>query len=49
VGGVLSGRDARDLLDAGACAVQVGTGLFRDPRAAARVNDELAHAARAGG
>jgi dihydroorotate dehydrogenase (NAD+) catalytic subunit len=41
VGGVLSGRDALDLLDAGARAVQVGTALFRDPRAAARVKDEL--------
>jgi dihydroorotate dehydrogenase (NAD+) catalytic subunit len=41
VGGVLSGRDALDLLDAGACAVQVGTALFRDPRAVARVHDEL--------
>jgi dihydroorotate dehydrogenase len=46
---VLSGRDARDLLDAGACAVQVGTALFRDPRAAALVNDELAQAARGTG
>jgi dihydroorotate dehydrogenase (NAD+) catalytic subunit len=41
VGGVLSGRDALDLLDAGACAVQVGTALFRDPRAVARIRDEL--------
>ena len=41
VGGVLSGRDALDLLDAGARAVQVGTALFRDPRAVARVHDEL--------
>jgi dihydroorotate dehydrogenase (NAD+) catalytic subunit len=41
VGGVLSGRDALDLLDAGARAVQVGTALFRDPRAIARVHDEL--------
>ena len=32
VGGVLCGRDALDLLDAGATAVQVGTALFRDPR-----------------
>jgi dihydroorotate dehydrogenase (NAD+) catalytic subunit len=41
VGGVLYGRDALDLLDAGASAVQVGTGLFRDPRAVARIHDEL--------
>jgi dihydroorotate dehydrogenase (NAD+) catalytic subunit len=41
VGGVLCGRDALDLLDAGAVAVQVGTALFRDPRATARIHDEL--------
>jgi dihydroorotate dehydrogenase (NAD+) catalytic subunit len=41
VGGVLDGRDALDLLDAGASAVQVGTGLFRDPGIASRVRDEL--------
>jgi dihydroorotate dehydrogenase (NAD+) catalytic subunit len=41
VGGVLSGRDALDLIDAGAAAVQVGTALFRDPRAIARIHDEL--------
>jgi dihydroorotate dehydrogenase (NAD+) catalytic subunit len=42
VGGVLSGRDALDLLDAGAVAVEVGTGLFRDPRIVQRVRGELA-------
>ena len=41
VGGVLSGRDALDLIDAGATAVQVGTALFRDPCAIARIHDEL--------
>jgi dihydroorotate dehydrogenase (NAD+) catalytic subunit len=41
VGGVLCGRDALDLLDAGATAVQVGTVLFRDPGAAGRIHDEL--------
>ncbi len=41
VGGVLRGRDALDLLDAGAVAVQVGTALFRDPRAVARIHDEM--------
>jgi dihydroorotate dehydrogenase (NAD+) catalytic subunit len=40
-GGVLYGRDALDLLDAGAAAVQVGTALFRLPRAVARIHDEL--------
>jgi dihydroorotate dehydrogenase (NAD+) catalytic subunit len=33
VGGVFSGRDAIELLQAGADAVQVGTATFRDPRA----------------
>ena len=33
VGGVFSGRDAVELLLAGADAVQVGTATFRDPRA----------------
>lgn len=42
VGGVLTGRDALDLLDAGASAVQIGTALFRDPAAAGRVRLELA-------
>jgi dihydroorotate dehydrogenase (NAD+) catalytic subunit len=42
VGGVACGRDALDLLDAGATAVEVGTVLFRDPRAAAAVAAELA-------
>ena len=31
VGGVMSGRDAIELLMAGADAVQVGTATFRDP------------------
>ena len=41
VGGVMSGRDAVELLMAGADAVQVGTATFRDPRAAWRILDEL--------
>jgi dihydroorotate dehydrogenase (NAD+) catalytic subunit len=41
VGGVLTGRDARDLLDAGATAIQVGTGLFRDPRSVRLVAGQL--------
>ena len=32
-GGVMSGLDAVEYLMAGACAVQVGTGTFRNPRA----------------
>jgi dihydroorotate dehydrogenase (NAD+) catalytic subunit len=42
VGGVTSGEDAAELLAAGADAVQVGTATFADPRAPARVLDELA-------
>jgi len=39
--GEVRGGEALDLLDAGATAVQVGTALFRDPRATARIHDEL--------
>jgi len=42
VGGVGSGREAAELLVAGANAVQVGTATFRDPRAPWRVLDGLA-------
>ncbi len=41
VGGVFSGRDAVELLLAGADAVQVGTATFRDPRAPWKVLHEL--------
>ena len=41
VGRVMTGRDAVELLMAGADAVQVGTATFRDPRAAWRILDEL--------
>ena len=41
VGGIMSGRDAIELVMAGADAVQVGTATFRDPRAAWRVLDEM--------
>ena len=41
VGGVTCGRDAVELLMAGADAVQVGTATFRDPRAPWRVLDEM--------
>jgi len=41
VGGVRSGRDAVELLMAGADAVQVGTATFADPRAPWRVVDQL--------
>lgn len=41
VGGVATGEDAAELVLAGAAAVQVGTATFADPRAPARVLDEL--------
>ena len=42
VGGVRTGRDALELVLAGASAVQVGTVTFHDPDAPLRVRDELA-------
>lgn len=44
VGGVRSGDDALQMLLAGATAVAVGTALFADPHAPARIADELAAA-----
>jgi dihydroorotate dehydrogenase (NAD+) catalytic subunit len=44
MGGVQSGSHARDLLDAGASIVAVGTESFRDPLAGARIADEIATA-----
>ena len=41
MGGVQTGRDALDLIAAGASAVALGTVLFADPFAAARVRAEL--------
>jgi dihydroorotate dehydrogenase (NAD+) catalytic subunit len=41
VGGVRSGRDALELVAAGASAVQVGTATFNDPTAPVRVGREL--------
>jgi len=38
----MTGRDARELLLAGADAVQVGTATFRDPRAPWKVLRQLA-------
>lgn len=43
VGGITTGEDAAELLAAGADAVQVGTASFADPRAPARVLEELAN------
>lgn len=42
VGGIASGADAVEMLMAGARAVQVGTATFADPRAPAKVLQELA-------
>jgi dihydroorotate dehydrogenase (NAD+) catalytic subunit len=41
MGGIASGRDARDFLVAGARCVAVGTESFRDPAAGRRIGDEL--------
>jgi len=41
MGGVSTGRDALELLAAGASDVAIGTALFADPGAAARVRGEL--------
>jgi dihydroorotate dehydrogenase (NAD+) catalytic subunit len=41
IGGVESGRDAVEFLLVGACAVQVGTAIFRDPGAPLRILAEL--------
>jgi len=45
MGGVTSGRDALDLVAAGASAIALGTILFSDPFAAVRVRAELSAAA----
>jgi dihydroorotate dehydrogenase (NAD+) catalytic subunit len=42
MGGVSSGRDARELIDVGATLVAVGTESFRDPAAGSRIADALA-------
>ena len=44
MGGVASGRDALDLVACGANAVALGTVLFSDPEAPARIRAELAEA-----
>ena len=41
MGGVWNGRDAREFIAAGASAVALGTVLFSDPAAAARIRPEL--------
>ena len=44
MGGIRSGLDALQFVLAGASAVSVGTAVFNDPSAVARVHDELAAA-----
>jgi dihydroorotate dehydrogenase (NAD+) catalytic subunit len=46
VGGIVTGEDAAELVLAGASAVQVGTATFADPRAPARVLEQLSAWAR---
>jgi dihydroorotate dehydrogenase (NAD+) catalytic subunit len=41
MGGIASGRDAADFMDAGASAIAVGTESFRDPAAGRRIAAEL--------
>jgi dihydroorotate dehydrogenase (NAD+) catalytic subunit len=49
MGGVQSGRDALELIAAGATSIALGTVLFSDPWAAVRVRQELEEAATAAG
>jgi len=41
IGGIMTGEDALEFLMAGASTVQVGTALFSDPGAIARITEEL--------
>jgi dihydroorotate dehydrogenase (NAD+) catalytic subunit len=49
MGGIATGRHARDFLLAGASAVAVGTESFRDPAAGRRIAAELAELSLTGG
>ena len=49
MGGIRTGLDALQFVLAGASAVSVGTAVFNDPSACARVHDELAAALAARG
>ena len=48
IGGVMSGKDVLDFVAVGASAVALGTVLFGDPFAPARIRDELEREARSG-
>ena len=41
MGGIMTGEDALEMIMAGASAVAVGTATFRDPKAPARVAEEI--------
>ena len=41
LGGIATGTDAAEFLIAGASAVEVGTAIFRDPRAPLRIAEQL--------
>jgi dihydroorotate dehydrogenase (NAD+) catalytic subunit len=43
MGGISNGRDAAEMIGAGASLVAVGTESFRDPAAGSRIAEELAH------
>jgi dihydroorotate dehydrogenase (NAD+) catalytic subunit len=49
MGGVQTGRDVLEFVACGATHVALGTILFADPHAPARVRDELAEAVAAAG
>jgi dihydroorotate dehydrogenase (NAD+) catalytic subunit len=49
MGGIASGLDALQFVLAGASAVSVGTAVFHDPSAPARIHAELADALAARG
>jgi dihydroorotate dehydrogenase (NAD+) catalytic subunit len=42
MGGISNGRDAAEMIGAGASLVAVGTESFRDPAAGSRIAEELA-------
>ncbi len=42
LGGITTGRDALEFIMAGACAVQVGTANFADPKACTNITEEIA-------
>jgi dihydroorotate dehydrogenase (NAD+) catalytic subunit len=49
VGGISNGKDAIEMMMAGASCIQVGTATFADPRAAMRIDREMRLWARKNG